>query len=187
MNEMSLTIEPKPQTELADPSALHQPRAVLARLQHAGAGRGAQPEPSAARAPALPVDLGQQSRRILHGARRRPRRPDARRADRAEPGRPDAGRTARPGAQARPGADGRAGHALAAAARRTCARTASRIVDPDELADERPRLARRALSRPHPSGRDADRHRSGASFPLHSQSRLHHRAAAQAPAATAAR
>ena len=30
-------------------------------------------EPSAARAAALPVDLGQQPRRVLHGARRRPR------------------------------------------------------------------------------------------------------------------
>ena len=37
-------------------------------------------EPSAARAAALPVDLGQQPRRILHGARRRPEGPGARRA-----------------------------------------------------------------------------------------------------------
>ncbi len=60
--------------------AVHQPRAVLARLQPPGAGGIGQPRSSAARAAALPVDLGQQSRRILHGARRRPGRPGARRA-----------------------------------------------------------------------------------------------------------
>ena len=44
----------------------------------------------AARAPALPVDLGQQHRRVLHGAGGRHLRPDRRRRRAAEPGRADA-------------------------------------------------------------------------------------------------
>ena len=45
----------------------------------------------AARAAALPVDLGQQYRRVLHGAGGRHLRPDHRRRGAAEPGRADAG------------------------------------------------------------------------------------------------
>ena len=61
--------------------AVHQPRAVVAGVQPPGAGGIGQPQSSAARAAALPVDLGQQSRRILHGPRRRPGWPGARRHD----------------------------------------------------------------------------------------------------------
>ena len=46
---------------------VHQPRAVLAGVQSARAGGGGEPPSSAARKASVPVDLGQQSRRILHG------------------------------------------------------------------------------------------------------------------------
>ena len=60
-------------------AALFQPRAELARVQPARARGSLQRAPSAARAAALPVDLGEQPRRILHGPRRRPQgAPDAR-------------------------------------------------------------------------------------------------------------
>ena len=49
-----------------------------------------QRQPSAARAAALPVDLGQQSRRVLHGPRRRPQGPGARGIADQSAGRPDA-------------------------------------------------------------------------------------------------
>ena len=64
-----------------EPGALHQPRDFLAGIQPARPGGGGEPEPSAARAAALPVDLRQEPRRIRHGARRRPGGPGAR-ADR---------------------------------------------------------------------------------------------------------
>ena len=59
--------------------ALFQPRAELARLQPPRARGSLQPRPSPARAAALPLHLGQQSRRILHGPGRRPQGPAARR------------------------------------------------------------------------------------------------------------
>ena len=67
---------------------LPQPRAVLARLQRAGAGAGRGPRGAAARAGEVPGDLRQQPRRVLHGPGRRaqappehgPRRPQRRRA-----------------------------------------------------------------------------------------------------------
>ena len=49
----------------------------LAGVQPARAGGGVQPRASAARTAALPVDLGHQPRRILHGPRRRAEGPAA--------------------------------------------------------------------------------------------------------------
>ncbi len=77
------------------PGSFHQPRAVLAEFQSPRAGGIGQPQESAARAAEIPVDLRQQSRRVLHGARRRPRRAGARRHQHQEPGGPDARRAAR--------------------------------------------------------------------------------------------
>ena len=54
------------------------------------------------------------------------------------------------------------------------------LVDAAELDDERARLARASFPRFDLSGADAARHRSGASVPVHPQSRLHARAAAHA-------
>ena len=69
----------------ARPLALFQPRAELARLQPPRARGGVQRGPSAAGAAALPLDLGQQSRRILHGPRRRAQGPAARGRSRSAP------------------------------------------------------------------------------------------------------
>src|SRR5262245_47502183 len=52
----------------AGPGPLLQPRAVLAAVQSPRGGGGAEQAPSPAGAAALPVDLGQQHRRVLHGA-----------------------------------------------------------------------------------------------------------------------
>ncbi len=54
--------------------SLREPRSVLAAVQSPGAGGIAEPQPPASRARAVPVDLGRQSRRVLHGARGRARR-----------------------------------------------------------------------------------------------------------------
>ena len=67
-----------------EPRAVHQPRVVVAAFQPPGARGGRERRPSAARARALPVDLRQQSRRVLHGARRRPQGPAARGHHRSE-------------------------------------------------------------------------------------------------------
>src|SRR3990172_6751995 len=56
--------------------ALLQPRAFVAAVQPARARGGAKSPPSAARAGAVPVDLGLEPRRILHGPRRRHLRTD---------------------------------------------------------------------------------------------------------------
>ena len=71
---------------------------------------------------------------------------------------------------------------LGRAATASCARQASPWSTGDELNDARPRLSRRAVPRADFPGADAARHRSGASVSLHSQSRLHHRAVADATA-----
>ncbi len=77
MNEQSVDLAAlAPTTEAgharAEARAFHQSRAVLARLQRAGPRRGQQRPLPAAGTAALPVDLGQQSRRVLHGPRFRP-------------------------------------------------------------------------------------------------------------------
>ena len=75
---------------------LHQPRTVLAGVQPPCSRGSVQPQPPAAGAAALPVDLGQQSRRVLHGAGRRPARPGPLGRDDAVAGRAFAGRTDQP-------------------------------------------------------------------------------------------
>ena len=107
------------------PGPLHQPRAVLARLQRARARRGRQSAPSAAGAAALPVDLGEQPRRILHGARRRAERPGAGRHRDAEPGRAHPGAAARRHQPARRQADAGPAGDLARAAPASWPRPAS--------------------------------------------------------------
>ena len=96
----------------------------------------ANPQPSAARAAAVPVDLGQQPRRILHGPRRRPARPGARGRDGRSP------RTGlRPAEQLRAHrrAGRRTGRRAAAALARSCATSSTRpgivIVDAPSVAD----------------------------------------------------
>ena len=78
----------------AEARALHQSRAVLARLQRAGARRGQQRPLPAAGAAALPVDLGQQSRRVLHGPGLGPDGAGQAADPAGGPGRADAGRAA---------------------------------------------------------------------------------------------
>ena len=82
--------------------SLFQPRAVLAGVQPPRAGGSVQPGASAARAAALPVDLGLQPRRILHGPRRRAEGPAA--AGRRAPfrRRPDPGASSSPRSSPRP-------------------------------------------------------------------------------------
>ena len=116
---------------------LLQPRALLAGLQRARAGGGQQPAPSAAGAAALPVDLGQQPRRILHGPRGRPEAPGARGRARAQPGRPDAGRAARRDQRRRRRPDGATSSASGASCAASCARPASPCSTPASVTDER--------------------------------------------------
>ena len=151
-----------------------QPGALLAAVQPARAGGGAERAPPAARAPALSVDLGLQPRRVLHGARGRHLRPGAgRRAD-ALPGRPDAGAAAardqslrgeprrrQAGVLARAqGEDGGAGHRHPRAQR---------------SARGRARVAAAPVHDAHLSHPDADRRRPGASLSLHPQPGPRHR------------
>ena len=85
---------------------LLQPRALLARLQPAGAGAGRGPRGAAAGAAPVLRDLRLQPRRVLHGPGRRAVRPARRRDRRPRPRRPRPGRADRrdpgPGAGARP-------------------------------------------------------------------------------------
>ena len=135
----------------------------------------------AARAAALPVDLGQQHRRVLHGAGGRHLRPDLRRRDAAEPGRADAGPAAdrdqslcqRPrqrSAGLLDGPQGRDGPC------RHAHRRAQGAQGP------RARVARPAVHLPIPADLDADCRRSLASLPVHRQRRHHRRRRAQARA-----
>ena len=142
--------------------AVHQPRAVLAGVQPPGAGGSGQPQPSAARAAALPVDLGQQSRRILHGPRRRPGRPGARRRDGDLRRRPHAGRAARAHRRAGRRARRRAAGALARAARRA-RRGGDRHLRRRRALGPRPPMAGGLFPSPRLPGADAAGHRPGAS------------------------
>ncbi len=168
------------------PGALHQPRTVLAAFQPPRARGSRQRTPSAAGAGALPVDLGQQPRRILHGARRRPQGPGAPRHPGAEPGRADADRAARAHRRSGLAARARSAAALARIAART--RRRRRRADRRRAAQEgRARLAGGPFPPPHLPVADAAGDRSGASVPVHSQSRLLDRAPARAREATARR
>ena len=129
------------------------------------------PQPPAARAGPLPVDLRQQSRRVLHGARRRPQGPGARRHPHPQPGRIDPGRAARPHQRGGVPPGQRPADALARAARR--ARRQRRRARRTGFAQEgRPGVARRPFPAQHLPGPDAARDRPRPSVPVHSQSRL---------------
>ena len=162
-----------------EPGALHQPGAVLAAFQSPRAGGGRESSASAVREGPVPFDLGQQSRRILHGAGRRPQGPGARRHRGQEPGRADAERAAcadrRGGLQPRQ----RSAGALAGAARGAQGREhrPGRCRQPEE---GRSRLARGLFPAIHLPGADAACDRSGASVSVHSQSRLLDRVPARA-------
>ena len=143
--------------------AFHQPRAVVAALQPAGARGGEQPQPSAARAAALPVDLGQQPRRILHGARRRPEGPAAPGHRHGLRRRPVAERAARRASARRSPAS----PATSRRAGRSCARELDEagivLIDASQHRRRRPRLAGAPFPRFDLPGADAARHRPGAS------------------------
>ena len=168
-----------PDLDVGRPRALHQPRAFVARLQLAGDGGGREPGGAAARAGALPVDLGLEPRRVLLGARRRPARAGARGRAPAVGGRPVADRAAAPDRRRRAGADDPA------------AGGARRARGGDAGGGHRDPAARRAQGRRPAADGDAllragvpdpvaARHRPGASVPVHRQRRLRHGAAAQA-------
>ena len=142
-------------------------------------GRGREPPPSAARAAALPVDLGEQSRRVLHGPGGRAQRPTPRRHQDPEPGRADPGTAARRDPRARRRADGSATGDLAGAAR-PAGRGRHRGGRSDRPRTRRPRLARTALHGRSVPGADAAGDRPGASLSVRRQSRLRSRAAARA-------
>ena len=138
--------------------ALLQPRALLARLQRAGAGAGRGPRGAAARAAQLLRDLRLQPRRVLHGPGRRPARPDRRRDRRPRPRRP----------RARASRSTRSSARVLRAGPRACTRcfdgelrpALARARDPDRLARRRPTRserarARRALPRADLPGADA--------------------------------
>ena len=160
--------------------ALHQSRTVLARLQPPRSGGGAEHAPPAARAAALSVDLGVEPRRVLHGARRRPQRHGQRGRRHALRRRTDAGPAAL--ARRRDGerADRRSAEDLARAAQRRSPMPASSSSNPTRC---RARTAsgstRNSRDQIFP-GADAARDRSGASVPVHPQSRLRHGAAPDA-------
>jgi hypothetical protein len=150
----------------------------VAPVQPAGSRGGLEQEPSSPGAAALPVDLRQQPRRILHGPRRRADRPGARERRHEEPGRADAGRAAGEdlggGFPARP----RSAEALDRAARRPSPRRhrprrARRSHAP------RARVARRVLPRPCLPDPDAARRRPCAPVPVHPEPRFHHCPAAR--------
>ncbi len=151
---------------------LRQPRVFLAAVQPPRPPAGAVRQPSAARAGPLPVDLGGQSRRVLHGARRRPRRPGARGHRHPQRRRAHAGAAARAGA-ARGGAaaGGPAGQPLRPDGAAEGRRHRERHRRP-ALAKRRQGLAGGAFPRIGVPGADAAVDRSGASVPVHPQSRL---------------
>ena len=148
---------------------VHQPRAVLARLQPPRGGGGGEPAPSAAGAAALRLDQRVQPRRVLLGPRRRPDRPGQGRRHRAS--RPTGGRPAQQLAEIKL----RAESLLAEQQRvwrelRGLLREAGiEVCEPDELLGRRRELARRLVHGAGVPGADAARDRPGASVPVHPQ------------------
>ena len=102
-----------------------------------------------------------------------------------EPRRADAGRAARRDRRGGLGARERPAEALDASCATSSARQGIVLIEADDLTKHERDLARRLFPRPRLPGADAARRRSGASVPVHPQSRLHHRAAARRASATA--
>ena len=172
-----LSRQPRADAGCAGPAALArpllQPRALVAELQSAGAGGGREPAPSAAGAAALPVDLGQQPRRVLHGPRRRPEGAGARRRARAQPGRPVGRRSSWCKVNAAANdlmADQQRiwrAHARRAGRPRACV-----LLDAKDItAADRPAIEEIFLSQ-HLPGADAAGDRPGPPVPVHPQPRL---------------
>ena len=171
-----------------EPRALHQPRAVLAALQppRAGGGRAT---------PAIRCSSGCASCRSrpttstnsswcaspASRARCAPASPT-----KSPDGLTPAEQLARIG-EAVVGARQRPADALARAARGAAPSTASCWSTAGRDQEGRPAWLEDHFLRPDLPGADAARDRSGASVPVHSQSRLHPRAAARARRATARR
>ena len=160
-----------------EPGALHQSRDFLARVQPARSGGIGEPQPSAAGAAALPVDLGQEPRRILHGPRRRPRGPGARADRHGERRRTVAGRAAEGHRRQGQRAGSAAARQLEDAARRAGERR-HRDRRAGHAERGRAHVARKPFPRFDLPGADPARDRPGAPVSLHPQSRLHARLAA---------
>ena len=165
--------EPKPAqatipvVALDDPVALHQPRAVVARVQRSRARGGARREQSAARAPEVRRDLRDEPRRVLHDSGRRDQAAD-RGAGRAPLGR-------RPPADRAPRGDlANAARVAAAADARAQRRAAAGARARGHSVDARGRArrgdagrARRHVRRDRLSGADAAGGRQRTSVPVH--------------------
>ena len=144
---------------------VHQPRAVVARIQRARAARGARRAQPAARAGQVPGHLRRQPRRVLPGPRRRPAPAGRGRQGRPLARRPDRRGTARGRARARPRARRRALGDLRGRppdARRGGHRARRLRGHPGA-----PRRAPPALPRRDLPGPDAARGRSGPPVPVH--------------------
>ena len=163
------------------PGALLQPRAVLAAVQSARAGGGAEQPPPLARARALPVDLGLQPRRVLHGAGGRPLRPGRRRRHAGEPGRADACPAAGRDQPLRRRPRQRPAGALCGAAGRDGGRRHPHR-RAQGAAAARARMARPAVHIPVPADPDAACRRPVAPVPVHPERRHHGRRGAEARA-----
>ncbi len=162
-------IEPPPE----GPAPLLQPRAVVAAVQSSRPRGGAEREPSAARAAAFSVDLRVEPRRVLHGARRRHLWPGGRRRADALAGRPDAAAAV---AHHQPFCSEPRRRQAVLLAHPQVGDGAERHAYPRGRGSEagREELAAAPLPHPHLPHPDADRRRSGAPVPVHSQPGPHH-------------
>ena len=157
---------PAPTTSTRRP--VPRPRAVLAALQPAGARAGRGPDAAAARAGAVPGDLRQQPRRVLHGPGGRPQAPDRRRRRRPRRLRADAARGARADLGEHPRADGAA--RARSSATRSCpalAKEGIELVRWDELDRDEQKQLQAALQGAGLPGADAAGGRPGPPVPLH--------------------
>ena len=149
------------------PRPVPRPRAVVAALQPAGAGARRGRAPAAARAAALPGDLRQQPRRVLHGAGGRSQAPDRGRRGRARGVRADAARGARPDLEHRRGPDGPARARVPRRHRAFARRARHRAGAVGGPRRRRAEVLQEAVQAAHLPGADPARGRPGAPVPLH--------------------